>query len=400
MKWKNKLDPVLTKICLYIIGTIAILYVLYHAGNSLFSLLMMLIKLIGTIFHLLVPVFWGFFLAYLLMPITDFLQKKLAYSRFNKKNKSCRGFAVALTIMIIAAFFVAMLSILITSFTSTVQIADLDSTMKFFKGISDSAQNIYNSLLYQLKNMNLDSKQIQDGINAVVSALTNWFTGLGKNMFTSLEDLPGILSRVLLSVIFAIWFLLDGAHIAIYWGKVACALFSDETRQKIGDFLEDVDRVFSGYVRGQMLDALLMMIILSVTLSLCKVPFAVPIGVLAGFGNLIPYVGPFVAYVGVIIVCAVKMDLSKMIISLIMLWIVQSVDGNIINPKLLGSNVHIHPMYVIIALIIGSGLGGLLGMLFAVPIAALIKLQFDRAMAALLKRRQRKEQEKESSDSE
>ena len=107
MKWKNKLDPVLTKICLYIIGTIAILYVLYHAGNSLFSLLMMLIKLIGTIFHLLVPVFWGFFLAYLLMPITDFLQKKLAYSRFNKKNKSCRGFAVALTIMIIAAFFVA-----------------------------------------------------------------------------------------------------------------------------------------------------------------------------------------------------------------------------------------------------------------------------------------------------
>ena len=83
-----------------------------------------------------------------------------------------------------------------------------------------------------------------------------------------------------------------------------------------------------------------------------------------------------------------------------MLWIVQSIDGNIINPKLLGSNVHIHPMYVIIALIIGSGLGGLLGMLFAVPIAALIKLQFDRAMAALLKRRQRKEQEKESSDSE
>lgn len=156
------------------------------------------------------------------------------------------------------------------------------------------------------------------------------------------------------------------------------AVFNDHVREKISQFLEDADQVFSGYIRGQMLDAVIMMLMISVLLSICKVPFAVTIGVLAGIGNLIPYVGPFIAYVGVIVVCLVNGAFSKMILSLVLLWVIQSVDGNVINPKLLGSHVHIHPMYVIIVLIIGGSWGGLLGMLFAVPIGALLKLQFDR----------------------
>ena len=67
--------------------------------------------------------------------------------------------------------------------------------------------------------------------------------------------------------------------------------------------------------------------------------------------------------------------------------------AHIINPKLLGHHVHIHPMYVIIALIIGGAWGGLLGMLFAVPVAALIKLQFDRVVKMRVDHKQAKERQ-------
>ena len=95
--------------------------------------------------------------------------------------------------------------------------------------------------------------------------------------------------------------------------------------------VRDADRVFSGYIRGQLLDALFMMVVVSIALLLLNVKFAVIIGVLTGIGNLVPYVG-----------------------------------------------VKVHPMLVIIALLLGSKIGGLAGMILAVPVAALLKLWLDR----------------------
>lgn len=391
MKWKDKLDPVLGKIAIYIIITVSVLYLLYKISGPVFAFITWLLKMIGSLLKLLTPLFWGFFVAYLLMPLTNFLQKKLASSRFNKKQKSCRGIAVALTIIIVLAALVVLLSVLISTFTSQVQIADFDSTLAFFKALGANISGLYDQIVSFLSDLNVDAGQIQNVVDTVVEAFNKWLSSMGENMVATIEDIPHIISQTLFIIIFAIWFLLDGANIAMYWGKVMAALFSDKVRAKIREFLEDCDEAFSGYIRGQVMDALLMMLMISIVLYIFDVPFAIAIGVLAGIGNLIPYVGPFIAYAGTIIVCFVNGEFTKMIITLIALWIVQSIDGNIINPKLLGKHAHIHPMYVIVALIVGSAWGGLLGMLFAVPIAALIKKIFDRAInkrLAYLKKKQ------------
>ena len=377
-RFKNIIDPAMTRICVYIIATVSILYLLYHLSGTIFSLCNTFIAMIGNVFYLLRSVFWGFFLAYLLMPVTDFLQSKLANAKFNKKGKSMRSAAVALTVIIVVATITIFFSVLISTFTSQVQIADLESIVSFFTGISSNISAFYQQVTDMFARMSISSVQLQEWGNAVIQTLSNVAAGIGKGIMTGIENIPNFLSQFFFVFIFAIWFLLDGAGIAGYWSKVMYAVFNDNVREKISQFLEDADQVFSGYIRGQMLDAVIMMLMISVLLSLCKVPFAVTIGVLAGIGNLIPYVGPFIAYMGVIVVCLVNGQFSKMILSLVLLWIIQSVDGNVINPKLLGTHVHIHPMYVIIVLIIGGSWGGLLGMLFAVPIGALVKLQFDR----------------------
>lgn len=390
-KLKNQADPMMTKICFYVIATVSVLYILYHISGSVFGFLDMVVSGIGGVLYLLRSVLWGFFLAYLLMPLTDFLQRKLANTKFNKKDRTFRTPAVALTIIIVLSAATIFFSVMISTFTSQIQIADLESIAGFMNGIATNISTFYGQVKELLGSLSISSEQLQEFADTVVTAFSAYASGFGKGLMMGIENIPGFFSQFFFVIIFAIWFLLDGAGIALYWGKVMYALFKDDTREKISHFLDDADQVFSGYIRGQILDAVIMMLMISVLLSICKVPFAVTIGVLAGIGNLIPYVGPFVAYAGVILVCLINGEISKMILTLVLLWIIQSIDGNIINPKLLGHHVHIHPMYVIIVLIIGGAWGGLLGMLFAVPVGALLKMQFDRVVSLYVSQKIEKE---------
>ena len=148
--------------------------------------------------------------------------------------------------------------------------------------------------------------------------------------------------------------------------------------------VNDADTVFSGYIRGQLIDALIMAVLVSVSLYLIGVKYAVIIGILSGIGNLIPYLGPVVAYGSTILVCLLSGDWKRLIVAIIVLFVIQTIDGNVINPRLLSSNVDVHPMLVIAALIIGGALGGVVGMLFAVPVAAFLKIQFDKIINRLL----------------
>ena len=93
---------------------------------------------------------------------------------------------------------------------------------------------------------------------------------------------------------------------------------------------------------------------------------------------MIPYVGPIVGYCAVVILCLPTASYHELLAGLISLFVIMLIDGNVINPRLLSSNIKIHPLLVVAALIGGGALGGFVGMLVAVPVAALIKLYFDR----------------------
>ena len=182
---------------------------------------------------------------------------------------------------------------------------------------------------------------------------------------------------MLFAIIFSVYFLYDDS-IATYWSGVVDAFSSAETRAKIAAFAVDADRVFSGYIRGQSMDALLVGVMVSIAMLIARIPYALVIGILTGIGNLVPYVGPVVGFGSLIIVSLAEGSISKLIIGAVILAAVMFIDGNVINPKMLSSNVEVHPVLVIVALIAGGNIGGVVGMLVAVPVAALLKLQFEK----------------------
>ena len=384
MNIKNNLDPKYTKISLYVIATTAAIFILYRLSLNLETVLATIGNWIHWILTILTPVFWGFMLAYLLKPGVDKIEKKLStIPFFQKKNKKPRTLAVLLTFLIIIVVLVIGLTLLISSLTKEFKVADVDSLFELGSYSIQSLQSFYNALLNSLESVNIDSAAIQEYVNKIGKLLASGVSGLGNNLVVSAQNISSFITNLLFTIIFSIYFLNDGERISSYWDKFTNVIFSKKAKEAWSFLVVEADRVFSGYIRGQLLDALFMFVVISVTLSIVGVKYAIIIGALAGFGNLIPYVGPFIAYGSTIIVTLVSGDIKTLIIALIALFVVQTIDGNVINPKLLGNNVDVHPMLVVISLIIGQGAFGLLGMLFAVPVAALCKVIFEKLMGHL-----------------
>ena len=304
------------------------------------------------------------------------------------KQKSHRSLAVALTFLIVFIAIVITFSIVISAISSQVRMISLDDVTNLINNVSNSLQDINNGILSMLKKLNVDSKDLNDVLQSVGNKAADFASSLSQSLMKSLSKMTSFFTNLLFAIIFSVYFLLDSKNLKKYWNKVLKAITTKRFYAGFRQLITDMDVVFSGYIRGQLIDAFLMCILISVSLSIVGVKFAVLIGIFTGIGNLIPYVGPIVAYASTITVCFLQQDWKLLIIACLVILVIQLIDGNIINPKLLSTTIEVHPMLIIVALIAGSTIGGILGMLLAVPVAALIKLYFDRFIDLLIRQRQ------------
>ncbi len=372
------------KLSAYVILTFVVIYALKKIGDHLPTILLTTGKWAGYISALLKPLMLGFAFAYLLYPLMKWFMRMLAkIPRYKKSPGRARPAAVACTMVLTIGLVILILSIAISAVTRQLRMVSLDDLTGFVNGLATSIQDIYVQLEARLQEANISSDELSSAVNYLSDLFQNFTSSLGSSLTNSLSNLTSMFTNLLFAIIFAIYFLLDAEGLQAYWDRVLHSLTSKQIYRGVHLLLEDADTVFSGYIRGQIIDAVIMFGMVSVALTVLGIPFSIIVGILTGLGNLIPYVGPFIAYASTIILCLLSGEWKKMIISIIVLFIIQTIDGNVINPKLLSNNIHVHPMLVIVALIFGGAVGGIVGMLVAVPVAALIKIWFDRAILML-----------------
>ena len=328
-RFLSGLDQKYLKICVYAAVTVlltGIAAVLLSGTGPIWSRL-------GAIFSaVLKPVIIGGIIWYLLLPVVNRFEKM--FNR-DKKRGYARPASVLITFGIIAAVLITALIMIIVSIYKNLGALNLDSITSVYAELEEEYQNFSKYLEQIMQTLNFSSGSISSILKGVTSALESFFSGL------------------LFGVIF---FMI---------------------------FMKDADNAFSGYIRGQMVDAVIVGVLSSIALSIAGIPYAVLIGICMGFGNLIPYFGPIIGYAATVIVCIPSGDWGKMILGVAIIAIIMFIDGNIINPRLLSANVDVHPLLVVAALLGGGVLGGIAGMLVAVPTAALLKLQFDRYLQKL-----------------
>lgn len=381
MNWKNLWNKNYALVVFYAL----VLALLYHLGVRILDHFPELGAHLQNLFpwasQVISPLLLGFAIAYLLSPICHFFERILSKNALlSKKQSLCQNISIFMTFLLLILGVVFLGSLLLSTLTKSIQVLRFEDLFQGVEDFASTLEKFYSDLYIRLGNLPIGGEDAKEAVQLLLQKAVVFFQNMGNSVFSSLGSLAGALSTLAFGIIFSLYFLADGQKILSYWARIFRLLFGERRLEKLRRFFVDADRVFAGYLRGQIIDGTIMAVLVSVSLSVLQVRYAVVIGVLTGFGNLIPYVGPFIAYGLTALVCLVYGDFTKILPALIALFVIQTVDGNVINPRLLSQNIDVHPLVVIIALIIGGSLGGFLGIFLAAPVASLIKLELDKFM--------------------
>lgn len=352
MKLKEYVDRKYNKIAVYTICTVVIIFILCMILSISGGFFRKLFAVIGLVLR---PIITGGVIAYLFEPVIQKIEKAI-------HAKQARPIAVAVTALLVLAIFAVGILLI------AVVVRDQADTVTVDTG---SISSLIESLGLRFDEI---TAKIQTWLSENSSILGTTF-GKIVGIFGSLSDLA---SHLIFSVIFAFYFLMDSENIGAYWSRILNIFVKPEYREKVKELINDADRCFSGYIRGKLLDALLVFVMVSIAMLICSIPYPFVIGLMTALGNLIPFVGPIGGIAALLVICLTEGMMNKFILGAVVLILLMQIDANVFNPRLMSRSIAIHPLLVFTAMIAGGAVGGVVGMLVSAPIAAWIKIEFDK----------------------
>ena len=211
---------------------------------------------------------------------------------------------------------------------------------------------------------NIDIKQYRD-VEAILGYLVNAIGAI-----FSIVD-------IFIAIIVSVYILVDRRKILTFFKRLAGAIFKERTYKNLDKYFNNSNEIFFKFVASQFLDAIVVGILVSIALTIMGVRYAPLLGFFIGLFNMIPYVGAIIATVISALITLITGGLSQTIWMLIVVIILQQIDANIINPRIVGKSLKISPLLVLFAVTFGGAYFGILGMFLAVPVIAVIKILLD-----------------------
>lgn len=351
------------------------------ASILLFFLLLKLDSIVGLIFKIfstLTPIFLGIMFAYLLNPlvnmiekyftkyIVDYLYKKVFKNAKNKKR-------VSQISAIFATYLLAF--ILIILFIEFVVPSLFESINLMLTNIPIYVNNIYEYLKEALKS-NSELMNLVDNMN------TNITDFVGSLMLPSMDTImlnitAGISSvikwtiNIVIGLIVSVYLIYDKESFIGGTKKVLKATLPSKIYDTTMTTLGYIDKVFGGFMVAKIIDSVLIGIITFIIISIFKIPYALIISVIVGITNIIPYFGPFIGAIP----CAgllLLINPTKSATFVVLILLIQQFDGNILGPKLIGNRTGVKSFWVLFSILFFGGLFGFVGMIFGVPVFAVI----------------------------
>ncbi|HAX73389.1 MAG TPA: AI-2E family transporter [Firmicutes bacterium] len=336
----------------------------FHTDTILTSVKVALLNFLS----IAAPVFYAFFLSYLLFRPLLFIQNSLLKVT---KQKIHVKFARVLAILILVVLLIFSISLLFNlvfpPLFQNVQML-MDSLPVYQEKIYTWLENAASALTTeQLDGL---TTWISNSFNVIASGILSFGTGVVTN-------LTSFVLNTVATIILTFYFLKDKERIFSTLNKIGFVLFKPTVHNQVKSFFIDLDKVFGGFIFGQLLDALFVGIASATLLLIIGHPFALMIGLVAGITNIIPYVGPLIG-AALAFLLGLFTSINMAVLGFILLIAYQQIDGYFIQPKILGDNVGLDPVWIFIAILIGGSYFGALGMIISVPLVALIAVYFKR----------------------
>lgn len=309
----------------------------------------------------------GIVIAYILDFILKFFEttvlnfKKLK----NLKSKTRRTLGIVLTY--ITAF------ILLRLFIQFVLPQLIDSIVGLLNDVPSyisSSNKLINSLIDKLNLSDKNVALINQKLNETVDYIINLARELLPVLGNFVKDIASSIWNIVLGVIISIYLLADKEKFIAMGRKITKAIFPKRGADKILEIAHRSNLMFGKFLSGKILDSFIIGVLMFIILSIARIPYVLLVSVIVGITNIIPFFGPFIGAIPSFIII-LFVDPIKALWFLVIVLIVQQIDGNIIGPKILGDSVGLSAFWILFAILVAGEFLGLVGMVIGVPLFAI-----------------------------
>lgn len=323
---------------------------------------------IGDFLSVIAPFFVGIFIAYIFyMPCRKF-EILFRKSKLKLLRRRARTFSIITIYLIIFLIIVVLFSFIIP--------VVWDSVIDFVSNI----QRYYEMAIERYNSLPQDSLLKSEQVNEFIANIQHIDIREYFNFDKVMAYISGAISAVtgivdiFVAVIVSIYVLAERGKILTFVKRLAEAIFKERTYKNLDRYYKHSNEIFFKFIASQFLDAVVVGILVTIAMSVMGIKYAPLLGFFIGLFNMIPFVGAIIAVGISAIITLITGGLSQAIWMLIVTIILQQIDANIINPKIVGKSLKISPILVLLAVTIGGAYFGILGMFLAVPVIAIIKI--------------------------
>ena len=331
---------------------VLLLTIIFFIWRQMGDMITPIVSVVNTI---LIPFLVGGFLYYITNPLVKFLQDKLKINRMI-------GILITLSLLfgLIALGVIYLLPILINQLSSLI-----NSTQGLYWEIQSFVNQLSKNPLF--RNLNIQST-IQQLNLSYVDILQNILNSVTNSLGSVLSAVVNTLMILIMTPIFLVYFLMDGHKLLPMLERTVLK----RDKLNISSLLTNLDATVARYIRGISIDALIIGALAYIGYSVIGLKYALVFAIFSSLANLIPYVGPSIGLIPMVITYAFT-DPQKMVAALIYMLIIQQVDGNILYPRIVGGVMKVHPITIMVLLLLSSNIYGVLGMIVAIPTYSILK---------------------------
>ena len=328
--------------------------------------------------------FIGFAIAYILNPAYMMLRRNV-FKRLmpNAKTKVVKALSIAVLYVVVLGLITVLLYLVLPQLGRSIA--------ECVNNLIQNYDTYYKAVDEFISGITGENDMLNNVIASASAALFDWLKSIKIN------DLLAI-SNIASSVISSIFDILVGFIISIYMlynkekfcaqiKKTGYALFSKKIMYRLQRWFGTSHEAFGQYLTGVIIDAMIVGTTFGVLCVIFRIPYAPMIGVVLGLTNMIPFFGPYIGGIPCAIIVLVS-DPWKVIILVIMMLVVQQIDGNLVAPKIIGQKIGLEAIWVIFAILIGGSFFGIIGMLLAVPFFSVFYLFFRNFISDRLEKKQ------------
>lgn len=318
--------------------------------------------------NIIAPFLGGLLIAYILYIPASRIETGLKKSKNKLIKRNARKLGTFIAYLIAILIIVVIINLILPTVISSIV------------ELVNNFQGYYQTLLDEISKLPEDSFWKSEQIKSILETIQKIDISKIINIDTIMQYAKGAISLVtgvvdiFVMIVVSIYALLERGKILSFVRGLTSAMFNEEFCRKMGKYFNDSNKIFYRFLSSQIIDAIIIGILTTIAMSILKVRYAVLLGFIIGLFNIIPYFGAIVAVAIAILITLITGGISQALWMAVTVIILQQIDANIINPKIVGNSLEISPLLIIFSVTVGGAYFGVLGMFLAVPIAAVLKI--------------------------